>query len=166
MPTVAETATLEPTATETIAPTSAPTETLSEMLKTRIVFYLILPEHGRADACGAYSVEPIISKRYRTGDKLQDVQIALEMLFSVGYQFYGAYYNALWNTDLNIASTKYNPLIDEMEIDFTGYLPVLQMSACDKRGFRDQVWKTFYHYDFAHKIFTIDGKFLIDQLGR
>lgn len=164
--TPSETPTPLPTETFTPEPTATNTETIGEMLKTHIVFYLILPEKGRTDACGEITVEPIISRRLRTGDRLQDVQIALEMLFSVGTQFYGVYYNALWNTDLEIASYKYIKEIDEVQIDFTGYLPIGQLSACDKHGIREQIWKTFYHYGFRQKVFTYNGKFLIDQLSR
>jgi len=164
--TPSETSSPLPTETFTPTPTAAATETIGEMLKTHIVFYLILPEKGRTDACGNMSVEPIISKRLRTGDKFQDVQIALNMLFSVGSQFYGAYYNALWNTDLEIASFKYLKEIDEVQIDFTGFLPLSQISACDKHAIREQIWTTFFHYEFHQKVFTYNGKFLIDQLGR
>lgn len=159
-----ETATPAPTAT--VTPTERPTETIGEMLKSRIVFYLILPEHGKNDACGDITTEPIISKRYRTGDVLQDVQIALNMLFSVSAKRYGVYYNALWDTNLKIASYKYLPKSDEMQIDFTGYLPIENLSNCDKHGIREQIWKTFYHYKITQKIFTFNGKFLIDQLSR
>lgn len=166
-PTETMTATaLPPTETSTPEATPRPTETIGEMLKTHIVFYLILPEKGRTDACGDILTEPIISKRFRTGDVLNDVQIALNMLFSVGVKRYGAYYNALWDTDLKIASTKYLPKSDEFQIDFTGYLPIENLSNCDKHGIREQIWKTFYHYKITQKIFTFNGRFLIDQLNR
>lgn len=160
------TATLTPTETETTTPSPTPTESIGQMLKTRIVFYLIVPEKGHTDACGDFTLEPIISKRYRTGDKLQDVQIALNMLFNVGTRYYGTYYNALWQTDMNIVSFEYNPKRDYAIIDFGGFLPVMEMTACDKHGLREQVWKTFFHYGFKEKSFTINGNFLIDQLGR
>lgn len=173
LPTATETATAipptetsTPAPTATITPTERPTETIGEMLKTHIVFYLILPEKGRDDACGDILTEPIISKRYRTGDVLNDVQIALNMLFSVSVKRYGVYYNALWDTDLKIASTKYLPKSDEFQIDFTGYLPIENLSVCDKHGIREQIWKTFYHYKITQKIFTFNGRFLIDQLNR
>ena len=146
------------------APTA--TETLSDMLKTRIVFYLILPQKGHTDACGDITLVPIITKRYRTGDRLADVQIALNMLMGMHIQRYGVYYNALWNTDLSIASTKYNPENDEMSIDFTGYIPFGDLTTCDKHGIREEIWKTFYNYGIAQKIFTFNGHFLIDQLNR
>ena len=136
------------------------------MLKTHIVFYLILPEKGRTDACGDITIEPIISQRYRTGDRLADVQIALNMLLGMHVKRYGTYYSALWDTDLSIASTKYNRENDEMSIDFTGYLPINSLSVCDKHGIREQIWKTFYNYGISQKIFTYNGRFLIDQLNR
>lgn len=136
------------------------------MLKTRIVFFLIIPEKKRDDACGDILLDPIISKRYRTGDKLQDVQIALNMLFSVSARRYGAYYNALWQTRISIASYTYNKERDYMTIEFTGDLPVLQMSKCDKHGAREQIWKTFAYYGIKEKTFKWNGEFLIDHLSR
>lgn len=167
-----DTATPEPTATFTSTPTETPTpvptatETIGQQLKSRIVFYLIVPEHGRTDACGDFTMIPIISKRYRTGDKLQDVQIGLQMLFNVGGKYYGPYYNALWDTNLTINSLEYRAKEDYAIIDFGGFLPVMRMSKCDKRGVREQIWKTFFHYEFREKTFTINGAFLIDQLNR
>jgi hypothetical protein len=153
-----------PTATPTPIPT--PTETTSQLLKSRIVFYLILPEHGHTDACGNPTLIPIISQRHRTGDKLRDMQIGLQMLFDLGVKYYGPYYNALWDTKLTINSVEYRKQEDYAIIDFGGFLPVMQMSKCDKRGVRNQIWKTFFHYEFREKTFTINGAFLIDQLNR
>ena len=84
LPTETLTPTFTPTVTETPTLTPVPTftETVSEMLRSHIVFFLIIPEKGHTDACGDISLEPIISKRYRTGDKVQDVQIALIMMFN------------------------------------------------------------------------------------
>lgn len=167
-PTESPTASLPPASTETLspAPSAAPTESIGEMLKTHIVFMLILPEKGRSDACGDFRLEPIISKRYRTGDKIRDAQIALNLLFSVGRQYYGAYYNALWNTDFTINSYTYDASRDFMSIDFGGFFPVNQISKCDKHGIREQIWRTFYYYGFKDKTFTYNGHFMIDQLSR
>lgn len=136
------------------------------MLQTHIVFYLIEPEKGHTDACGDMRVQPIISKRYRTGDKIQDVQIALNMLFSIGTPFYGAYYNALWNTRFDIQNIVYDREKDHVTVTFGGFFPAGQISACDKHGIRQQIWTTFYHYDFKGKTFMYYDKFFIDQLGR
>ncbi|MDX9993032.1 MAG: hypothetical protein RBS68_13415 [Anaerolineales bacterium] len=163
-PTQTKTFTPAPTETATSIPT--PTETIGEQLKSRIVFYLIKPEPDRTDACGEITLVPIISKRHRTGDKLRDMQIGLQMLFDVGSKYYGPYYNALWDTQLTINSVEYRQKEDYALVDFGGFLPVMQMSKCDKHGIREQIWKTFYHYDFKEKTFTIDGAFLIDQLNR
>lgn len=160
------TETFTPTPTETLTPIPTPTETTSQLLKSRIVFYLILPEHGRTDACGNPTLIPIISQRHRTGDKLRDMQIGLQMLFDLGVKYYGPYYNALWDTKLTINSVEYRKQEDYAIIDFGGFLPVMQMSKCDKRGVRNQIWKTFFHYEFREKTFTINGAFLIDQLNR
>lgn len=155
---------LEPAATPSLVPT--PIETVSQLLKSRIVFYLIVPEPGRADACGNPTLIPIISQRHRTGDKLRDMQIGLQMLFDLGVKYYGPYYNALWDTKLTINSVEYRKKEDYAIIDFGGFLPVMQMSKCDKQGARNQIWKTFFHYEFREKTFTINGAFLIDQLNR
>ncbi len=167
-PSESPTASASPASTETLTPeaSATPTESIGEMLKTHIVFMLIDPEKGRSDACGDFRLEPIISKRYRTGDKVQDVQIALNMLFSVGHQYYGAYYNALWNTNFVINSYTYDPSIERMTIDFGGFFPVNQISKCDKHGIREQIWRTFYYYGFKDKTFTYNGHFMIDQLSR
>ena len=153
--------TLTPTAT----PTATSTETIGQMLKTHIVFYLIASSTKHHDACGDFTLEPIISKRIRTGDKLQDVQIALNMLFSVGSKYYGPYYNALWDTHFTIESTEYIARKDYMIITFGGYFPFTQLSTCDKQGIRQQIWATFFHYDFQEKTFKYYDKFLIDRLG-
>lgn len=158
--------TITPAPTETATPIPTSTETIGEQLKSRIVFYLIQPEHGRTDACGEITLVPIISKRYQTGDKLRDMQIGLQMLFDIGAKYYGPYYNALWDTQLTINSVEYRQKQDYALVDFGGFLPVMQMSKCDKRGVREQIWKTFFHYDFKEKTFTIEGAFLIDQLNR
>jgi hypothetical protein len=165
-PTATLTRTPKPTQTPSPEPSATPTETISQQLKSRIVFYLILPELGRTDACGDISLIPIISKRYRTGDKLRDMEIAMQMLLSVGVRRFGVYYNALWDTQLTINSIKYQKEKDYVYLDFGGFLPVMQMSKCDKHGVREQIWKTFYHYGIQNKTFTFNGKFLIDQLSR
>jgi hypothetical protein len=161
---------LPPTNTATFEPTQPPREatktpSIGEMLKTHIVFYLIISSTKRHDACGNFKLEPIISKRIRTGDKLQDVQIALNMLFSVSGKYYGPYYNALWDTDFTIESTEYNARKDYMTITFGGYFPFTQLSTCDKQGIRQQIWTTFFHYGFREKTFKYYDKFLIDRLG-
>jgi len=162
-PQPANTSTPEATAT---SPDPTKTPTLGELLKTHIVFYLIVPEKGRKDACGDISTIPIISKRMRTGDKLYDVQVALNMLFSMKTKIYVQWYNALWDTDLTIESYQYNAQKDYMTIHFAGYLPAGNLSNCDKHGIREQIWDTFFHYGIKEKTFKINGKFLIDELNR
>jgi hypothetical protein len=154
------------TETETPIPSATPTLTYSQMMKQRIVFYVIQPEKGRKDACGDIKLMPIISKRQRTGDKVKDVQIALNMLFGIGQPIFITYYNGLWNTNLKIKTFEYIPTKDYMIMEFTGYLPIDQLSKCDKHAIREQIWATFYHYEFKEKTFIYDGKFLIDQLSR
>ncbi len=177
-PTVAATDTVGPSATPTLdasaAPTLAPTadktETIGEQLKSHIVFFLLLVPGGktgnkRTDACGNLKPEPIISKRLRTGDKIEDVQIALNMLFSVGVKYYGAYYNAMWNTQFTIDNYQYIAKDDYMIIQFGGFFPYSQLSACDKHGIREQIWSTFFYYGFREKTFKVADGFLIDRLG-
>lgn len=172
-PTVAATDTLQPSttptsatsATPTLAPTAEKTETIGEKLKSHIVFYLVLPEKDRRDACGTITVQPIISKRLVTGDKLNDVQIALNMLFSVGSKFYGVYYNALWDTHFDIESTQYDPRKDYMTITFGGDFPYTRLTDCDKHGIREQIWTTFFHYGFHEKTFKYYDHYMIDRLG-
>jgi hypothetical protein len=165
-PTPTATATeIPPTATETVTPANTPT--FGEMLKDHIVFYLIQPEKGREDACGNIQLVPIISRRLRSGDKLYDVQVALQMLFSMKRKIYIQWYNALWDTDLTIDSYEYLPLPkDDMIIHFGGNLSAGQLSNCDKHGIREQIWTTFFHYGIKEKTFMINGVFLIDQLNR
>ncbi|MGC1375801.1 MAG: hypothetical protein WA821_06250 [Anaerolineales bacterium] len=158
-----DTATSEPTEVS-VDPTKTPT--FGEMLKDHIVFYLIQPELGREDACGNIQLVPIVSRRLRSGDKLQDVQVALNMLFSLKSKIYIQWYNALWDTDLTIASYQYIAEKDYMIINFAGYLPAGQLSNCDKHGIREQIWTTFFHYGITEKTFKINGVFLIDQLNR
>jgi hypothetical protein len=162
---------LPPTATATLEPTETPldptgTPSLGEMLKDHIVFYLIQPEKGREDACGDIKLVPIISRRLRSGDKLYDVQVALNMLFNVKNKIYIQWYNALWDTDLTINNYQYIAEKDYMIINFAGYLPAGQLSNCDKHGIREQIWTTFFHYGIKEKTFKINGVFLIDQLTR
>jgi len=170
-PAPSPTETLGPTATTTPEPTEVSvdptkTPTFGEMLKDHIVFYLIQPELGREDACGNIQLVPIVSRRLRSGDKLQDVQVALNMLFSLKSKIYIQWYNALWDTDLTIASYQYIAGKDYMIINFAGYLPAGQLSDCDKHGIREQIWTTFFHYGITEKTFKINGVFLIDQLNR
>jgi hypothetical protein len=160
-----QTTTSVPTEVPLLASVATPTETISEKLKTHIVFYLIVPEKGRTDACGKITVMPIISKRLRTGDKLQDVQIALNMLFGIKQKIYASWYNALWGTDLNIQTFEYRKENDYAVINFGGYFPNTTISACDKHGIREQIWNTFFHYGFREKTFKVNGHFLIDMLG-
>ncbi len=154
-----------PTPTITLTPTAAKTESLGEMLKSRIVFYLIIPEAKRRDACGKITTEPIISKRFRTGDKVQDFQIALNMLFSIGSKYWGTYYNALWDTRFTIESAEYRAKNDYIILKFGGYFPYTRLSDCDKQGIRDQIWDTWRHYGFKEKTFMVSDGFLIDRLG-
>lgn len=172
------TPTLPPTALPTETPLPPPTEvptavleptntpTFREMMKDHIVFYLIQPQKGRQDACGDIQLVPIVSRRMRTGDKLADVQIALQMLFNLKRKIYIQWYNALWDTNLTIDSHKYNRQKDYMTIEFSGYLPAGQLSNCDKHGIREQIWTTFFHYGIKEKTFKLNGRFLIDELNR
>lgn len=160
----AQTAVATYTATPTQKPTNIPI--VGEMAKDHIVFYLIQPEKGRQDACGNIQLVPIISKRMRSGDKLRDVQVALQMLFDLKRKIYIQWYNALWDTDLTIDKHQYIAQKDYMIIDFGGYLPAGQLSNCDKHGIREQIWTTFFHYGIKEKTFKINGVFLIDQLNR
>jgi len=170
------TPTLTPTPTETSIPqpTNVPaaalkptnTPTFGEMLKDHIVFYLIQPQKGREDACGKITLVPIVSRRMRSGDKLEDVQVALRMLFSLKRKIYIQWYNALWDTDLTIDNYKYIAQKDYMTINFGGYLSAGQLSDCDKHGIREQIWTTFYHYGIKEKTFKVNGNFLIDELNR
>jgi hypothetical protein len=162
---------LPPTPTATLEPTETPldptgTPSFGEMLKDHIVFYLIQPEKGREDACGDIQLVPIVSRRIRSGDKLYDVQVALNMLFNLKSKIYIQWYNALWDTDLTIDSYDYIAQKDYMIINFAGYLPAGQLSNCDKHGIREQIWTTFFHYGIKEKTFKINGAFLIDQLNR
>lgn len=142
------------------------TASLADRLRDNIVYYLIRPASNRTDACGSLGLVPIISYRMRSGDRLQDVQVALNMLFGLKNRTYLGYYNALWDTDLSIGSYQYIKSKDYMIIDFAGYLPAGQLSDCDKHGIRDQIWGTFFHYGIKEKTFKINGVFLIDQLNR
>ncbi|MEI7847140.1 MAG: hypothetical protein WCK35_15175 [Chloroflexota bacterium] len=166
-PSQTPTETATPAASETASPVPSATSTLTfgEAMRTRIIFYLLIPEPKRTDACGAITEVPIISKRMLTGDKLQDVQIALNMLFSIGRKYYGPYYNALWNTKFVIKEWDYNPKKDYMTITFGGYFPFTTLDPCDKHGIRQQIWTTFFHYGFKEKTFKYYEKFLIDRLG-
>lgn len=164
-PTQTETPTPSFTSTPTITPTAEKTETLGEMLKSRIVFYLIIPEAKRRDACGEITTEPIISKRFRTGDKVEDFQIALNMLFSIGSKYWGKYYNALWDTHFTIESAEYRAKNDYIILKFGGDFPYVRLSSCDKHGIREQIWATWRHYGFKEKTFMVSDGFLIDRLG-
>lgn len=166
LPTDTPTPVVEPTDVPSFGGKPTPTETIGEMMKTHIVFYLIQPVEGHTDACGNIQLVPIISRRLRSGDKLYDVQVALNMLFNLKRKVYIKWYNALWDTDLRIDSYQYIAQKDYMIIDFGGYLPAMQLSNCDKHGIREQIWTTFFHYGIKEKTFKINGVFLIDQLNR
>jgi hypothetical protein len=165
-PTPTNTRIPQPTDTPTpaIEPTNTPT--FREMLKNHIVFYLIQPQKGHQDACGDIQVVPIVSRRLRTGDKVYDVQVALQMLFNMRRKIYIQWYNALWDTNLTIESYDYNAKKDYMTINFGGYLDAGQLSNCDKHGIREQVWATFFHYGIREKTFKVNGEFMIDELNR
>ncbi len=165
-PTPTNTSLPQPTKIPPIALKPTNTPTFGEMLKDHIVFYLIQPELGREDACGNIQLVPIVSRRMRSDDKLYDVQVALQMLFSLKRKIYIKWYNALWDTDLTIDSYEYIAQKDYMIINFAGYLPAGQLSNCDKHGIREQIWTTFFHYGIREKTFKINGVFLIDQLNR
>jgi hypothetical protein len=165
-PTPTNTRIPEPTEIPTSALTPTNTPTFREMLKDHIVFYLIQPQKGHQDACGDITLVPIVSRRMRTGDKIYDVQVALQMLFNLKRKIYIQWYNALWNTGFTIDSYQYNAKKDYMIIDFGGYLDAGQLSNCDKHGIREQIWTTFYHYGIKEKTFKVNGRFLIDQLNR
>jgi hypothetical protein len=163
--TPSDTPTPLPTDTPTQEPSPTNTQTYGEMLKTRIVYYLIYPEKGRMDACGDIEAQPIFSKRFLTGDKVQDVQIALNMLFGFSVRNYASWYNALWNTKLTINSVEYIKQKDYIIIDFGGQLSPNDLTKCDKHGIREQIWKTIKHY-ISNMTLTYNGHFLIDQLSR
>ena len=160
------TETITPTMTTTQVAGATATETLGQMLKTHIVFYLIIPgDPKHRDACGTFRVEPIISKRLVTGDKVQDFVIALNMLFSVGSKYWGAYYNALWDTHFTIDSYEYRAKTDYIIVKFGGDFPYTRLTSCDKHGIREQIWTTWRHYGFKEKTFMVSDGYLIDRLG-
>jgi len=112
-----------------------------------------------------YYAGPIVSRRIRTGDKLQDVQIALQMLFNVKRKIYVQWYNALWDTDLTIDSYQYIAKSDNMIIN----LPVTCLRArchCDKHGVREQNLENVLLVWDCPKDLQVNGVFLIDQLNR
>ena len=155
-----------PTETSTPEPTATRTPTFGQMMKDNIVFYLIYPEKGRTDACGDIRVDPIISKRLRSGDKVYDVQVALNMLLGINTKIYGVWYNALWDSDMTINSVQYKAEKDYILIDFGGRLPAGHFAPCDGPGIRQEIWTTIQHYGFKEKTLTVNGHFLIDELGR
>lgn len=165
-PAPTETPIPQPTETPTASLKPTNTPTFGEMLQDHIVFYLIQPEKGHEDACGDIQLVPIVSRRMRTGDRLYDVQVALNMLFNLKRKIYIKWYNALWDTDLTIDNYQYIAEKDYMIINFAGYLPAGELSNCDKHGIREQIWTTFFHYGIKEKTFKINGVFLIDQLNR
>src|SRR5258706_4530019 len=165
-PTPTRTPPPQPTEKPAAALQSTNTPTFGEMLKGHIVFYRIHAESGYEDCCGNIQLVPIVSRRMRSNDKLYDVQEALQMLFNLKRKIYIKWYNALWDTDLTIDSYQYISQKDYMTINFAGYLPVSQLSNCDKHGIREQIWMTFFHYGIKEKTFKINGVFLIDQLNR
>lgn len=173
-PTATNTPTLAPTETATVTPTSSPTPTPTEEptetpapqavnSSAWITSYLISENTGGNAGCGDTLI-PLSSGQVRSGDVVADVTTALNSLFSIGVQYSGGFYNAVYQSSLKVSKVDFSSSDGLMIVYLSGKF-TKPKDGCEKERYRDQVWGTIYQFSEVDKAnIWVNDKLLGDFL--
>lgn len=176
VPTSTDTPTLEPTETTmpsstatwtpTLTPTLEPTETPAPQSAGSsgwIVSYLISENTGGYAGCGDTLI-PLSTGMVRSGDVVADTTAALNNLFSIGVQFSGGFYNAVYQSSLKVSKIDFSASDGLMIVYLSGKF-TKPKDGCEKERYRDQVWGTIYQFSEVSKAnIWVNDKLLGDFL--
>lgn len=130
--TPSEEATFTPTATSTL------TQAQGAASGSGIVVYFVLPGSGPED-CG--SLVPLGTGLAPTGNLEQDVETALDWLFSTNSQYVGDLYNPSYQSSLQVSKVEFNKSSATITINLSGSF-TKPKDNCGKSLYRAQVWDT------------------------
>jgi len=143
--TPAPTATLPPTETETPTPTetsAAPTISISypavPVVPDPMYVYFIRVDPVSAGGCG-FSSYGISAGFSRSSDVAKDVKLALEHLFSIKTEYYGSFYNPLYQSNIRVESVKMKNGLITVNLRGT-YVPA--DDDCGGTRVKAQIWDT------------------------
>jgi hypothetical protein len=162
------TATVVPTSTPSPQPSPSPTPTVTVGASAAvsgnwIVKYLVLPGTGGPVGCGD-SFVPVSTGQMISGDVSQDVSTALKSLFSTGGQHIGDLYNALYQSNLSVASVEFRKQTGEITVYLAGGF-TKPKDDCEKLRYRAQVWDTIRQFPEIWRAYVwVNDKLLGDLL--
>lgn len=154
LPTVSSTPTNTPEPTETPLPTDTPTATPpppTPELENAIAIYYIIKDTGGPVSCGdsLYAVNTGIP---RTGDVANDVATALKRLLAYRYEYNGALYQSLYQSNMSVSSVSFKPSTGVISVRLAGTY-VRTGDDCDNSRARAQIWQTIRQFP---EVKTID----------
>lgn len=167
-PTVIPTATqtLAPSATATASPTATFTSTATRQpgavipgaygAKTGVVVYMIAQKTGGKVGCGDSAV-PVPVAVPRTKDTADDIEAALDMLFSLKSKYYGNLYNPVSHSTLRVQDVELDELSGSLTVWLSGkYRPT--GDDCDNTRVKAQIWSTAKQFGgISSTAFYING---------
>lgn len=99
-----------------------------------------------------------------SGDVSQDVSTALKSLFSTGGQHIGDLYNALYQSNLSVASVEFRKQTGEITVYLAGGF-TKPKDDCEKLRYRAQVWDTIRQFPEIWRAYVwVNDKLLGDLL--
>jgi hypothetical protein len=161
-PTVSETPV--PTETSTPTETSEPTETPlptgtatatppppTPDIENAIVIYYIIKGTGGPVSCGD-SLYAVNTGLPRTGDIANDVATALKRLFAYRYEYNGALYQSIYQSNISVNSVSFKPSTGVISVRLGGTY-VRTGDDCDNSRARAQIWQTIRQFS---EVKTVD----------
>lgn len=161
-PTASDTST--PTETATPTQTSEPTETPlptdtatvtppppTPNMENAIVIYYIIKGTGGPVSCGD-SLYAVNTGLPRTGEVASDVATALKRLFGYRYEYNGALYQSIYQSNISVDSVSFKPSTGLISIRLGGTY-VRTGDDCDNSRARAQIWQTIRQFS---EVKTID----------
>ncbi len=152
------TETTAPTETSTPTETPLPTDTATvtpppptPIMDQAIVIYYIIKGTGGPVSCGD-SLYAVNSGLPRTDDVAEDVATALKRLFGYRYEYNGALYQSIYQSNLTVNSVSFKPSTGVISIRLGGTY-VRTGDDCDNTRARAQIWQTIRQFS---NIKTID----------
>jgi ribulose bisphosphate carboxylase small subunit len=111
--------------------------------------YFTILDSGGPVACGD-SLYAIYTGHVRTGNTEEDIQIALDSLFSSG-PYFGNFYNAVYPNNFRVQSVDFKQSTGRADIVLNGGY-VKPADYCDSRRYREQIWATARRFPEVQRI--------------
>lgn len=154
VPTKTSTPTETSMPTETPLPTGTPTATPlppTPDMENAIGIYYIIKETGGPVSCGD-SLYAVNTGLPRTGDIANDVATALKRLFAYRYEYNGALYHSIYQSNISVNSVSFKPSTGVISVRLGGTY-VRTGDDCDNSRARAQIWQTIRQFS---EVKTID----------